>query len=219
MTGTVAGAYAGVRLAAGVRPSLEEEFSFLRIPSLPLGAWEAHKQALLAEGSARWRGARILLELVSLFLPFNRAARMMTAFWAPLLLAILWLATLVGIAYHGVELLWSGQLIGGVFFAPFVAIALLAPMTEKESLQTRSARWLRARVDARGVSNADDSNLRVPPHLLRRLNRAQEIPGVRVELEYLGLDPALIAVRGHLFWREEVLIGAWGTGNPALDDA
>lgn len=58
----------------------------------------------------------------------------------------------------------------------------------------------------------------MPVRIKERARRVSRLPGVRLEVDYFDQDPILYAVGGYWFWKKRVPIGAWGTGDPQLDN-
>jgi hypothetical protein len=58
----------------------------------------------------------------------------------------------------------------------------------------------------------------IPTKIKERAFRASKLPGVRLLIWYVYDDPLIVAASGYGPCTEYVVIGAYGTGNPELDN-
>jgi len=94
----------------------------------------------------------------------------------------------------------------------------------KGTLLGRAAsRWTRAHAfSTQGEFVIPPSAPWLPESLRLRAEKALAIEDTRVFIEYLNADIRalfIIVVHGYGPWADEAVIGAWGTGDPALDNA
>lgn len=190
-----------------VQASLADTLWAMGIRLIPERLVLAHKQKVLAGRSKFLHSVGLLLMSLSLSRILDHAAGVLVSN-RTVPIATLWIGFYLGCAGLGLFLLLGTGVSPALGLLPFVPVTALASLLFLLSNDAFGC-WVRTPLR---------SYHELPLWLQRRAEIAESIPGVRLELDSFEEDPFLIAVRGHFWWKEEAVIGAFATGDPILDD-
>ncbi|MEK7099537.1 MAG: hypothetical protein AAB883_00135 [Patescibacteria group bacterium] len=93
-----------------------------------------------------------------------------------------------------------------------ISVAMMVICAPRTALPT----WKRISFSEKGGLPYGTPTL--PKHLLERAQIVEHIPGTRLKIEYLDIDPFLVIERGTGLGTEREYIGGWATGNPRFDN-
>ncbi len=184
---------------------------------IPQDRVNAHKAKELQKRSTSLKLVLTVLHVCSLWVFFDALRRTTWRTGVSAACISLWMVGQLPLVGFGLRMLIHGNMIGGILLIPpcaFLGMVALFIMNKAHL----DAWWKSARFSpGKGTSFLLGALPEVPSGLVIRARRAESIPGVRLVVEFLDVDPFLYAVRGYGPWAERVPIGAWETGDEALE--
>ncbi|MDE2021737.1 MAG: hypothetical protein KGI71_02325 [Patescibacteria group bacterium] len=211
------------------KATLKQQIEMLGIPTLSPEAVTEHKRKMLRTyryGARRIIGPLfvVIQHLLGLFTAHTqgmiwaryRAYKLPPGVW---LSTAVFLVVLPALAALAIPMSWRYGLLILPLLALLAAKAINKIVSRCFLLSEATSRWITVRVTANGENSSIVDLPLLPVHLQRRAERASQISGVRTTVDYLHLDPFLVAERGVWPFIERVTIGAWNTHRPEFDNA
>ena len=201
------------------RTRLARDLAEIGIRTIPADYVERHKRKMLDEVRGDMRRIAPFttlffraLEVISLASFFHALDRRGIE-TGPL--PVIWvIASMAGLVASPLPL-WNGHMTVGLLLAiPPLALATLAWFeSERVGLYIRLlSYWTLVPLKYHHRKEV------VPGHVLALARRAATVPGVRMYVERLHVDPLLVVLRGYGPFRQKAHIAGWQTGDPRLDD-